>query len=116
MIAGEGCPPKRPASSGREGGPVKFSNELRLASHPPLKKSVYVIQSETDATRYYTGLTSNVAARLAAHNAGRCTHTASGRPWKVVVIVKFLDEARAVRFERYLKSGSGVAFAKRHLR
>ena len=99
------------------------ANSSRLqadALHRPrdmdAKRSVYVIQSETDATRFYTGLTSNVAARLAAHNAGRCTHTASGRPWKVVVIVKFLDEARAVRFERYLKSGSGVAFAKRHLR
>ena len=26
------------------------------------------------------------------------------------------DERRAVAFERYLKSGSGVAFAQRHLR
>jgi hypothetical protein len=31
-------------------------------------------------------------------------------------VVEFADEARALRFERYLKSGSGVAFAKRHLR
>ncbi|OLC44856.1 MAG: hypothetical protein AUH43_17510 [Acidobacteria bacterium 13_1_40CM_65_14] len=80
------------------------------------KRSVYVLQSAVDATRYYTGLTSNVAARRAAHNAGQCTHTASGRPWKVIVILKFLDEDRALRFERYLKSGSGCAFAKRHFR
>ena len=26
----------------------------------------------------------------------------------------FSDEKRAIRFERYLKSGSGRAFAKRH--
>jgi hypothetical protein len=32
------------------------------------------------------------------------------------VIVEFADEPRAVAFENYLKSGSGVAFAKRHLR
>ena len=32
------------------------------------KRSVYVLQSEVEETRYYTGLTSNVAARLAAHN------------------------------------------------
>ena len=31
-------------------------------------------------------------------------------------IVAFQDETRALAFERYLKSGSGVAFAKRHLR
>jgi hypothetical protein len=31
-----------------------------------------------------------------------------------VVIVEFPTEAQAVRFERYLKSGSGRAFATRH--
>jgi hypothetical protein len=30
--------------------------------------------------------------------------------------LSFADEKRAVAFERYLKSGSGCAFAKRHLR
>ena len=38
------------------------------------------------------------------------------RPWLVDVAVKFSDECRAVAFEKYLKSGSGCAFAKRHLR
>ncbi len=57
-----------------------------------------------------------MAARLAAHNAGHCTHTADGRPWEIDVIIEFNDEKRAVVFEQYLKSGSGVAFAKRHLR
>jgi putative endonuclease len=66
--------------------------------------------------RYYTGVTRDVIARLAAHNAGQCTHTAGGRPWEIDVVVDFTDEARALAFERYLKSGSGVAFAKRHLR
>ncbi|HYT65015.1 MAG TPA: GIY-YIG nuclease family protein [Vicinamibacterales bacterium] len=66
--------------------------------------------------RATTGLTSNMAARLAAHNAGHCTHTADGRPWEIDVIIEFNDEKRAVVFEQYLKSGSGVAFAKRHLR
>jgi len=38
------------------------------------------------------------------------------RPWAIDVVVQFADEQRSVRFERYLKSGSGVAFAHRHLR
>jgi predicted GIY-YIG superfamily endonuclease len=80
------------------------------------KRFVYVLKSEAQPARYYTGVTSNVAARLAAHNDGRCPHTSSGRPWSVDVVMEFADEQRAVRFERYLKSGSGVAFAKRHLR
>ena len=79
-------------------------------------RTVSILQSQADPTRYYAGLTSNVSARLDAHNAGRCTHTASGRPWSVIVVVDFADEERAVRFERYLKSGSGCAFSKRHFR
>ena len=77
---------------------------------------VYVLRSESDPRRYYTGLTSNLAARLDAHNAGRCAHTASGRPWTIDIVVEFPVERRAVAFERYLKSGSGSAFAIRHFR
>jgi predicted GIY-YIG superfamily endonuclease len=61
-------------------------------------------------------MTSDVASRLVAHNDGHCRHTASGRPWQVDVVIEFNDEGRAAAFERYLKSGSGCAFAKRHLR
>jgi hypothetical protein len=32
------------------------------------------------------------------------------------VIVEFSDERRALAFQRYLKSGSGNAFAKRHFK
>ena len=39
----------------------------------------------------------------------------SGRPWNVDMVIELADGERALRFERYLKSGSGVAFAKRHL-
>lgn len=80
------------------------------------KRIVYVLKSETDPPRYYTDLTSGLAARLGAHNAGQCPHTVSGRPWIIDVVVEFTDERRATVFERYLKSGSGSAFAERHLR
>jgi putative endonuclease len=77
---------------------------------------VYVLRSDAEPSRYYTGLTSNLASRLNAHNSGRVPHTANGRPWIVDVVVEFSDERRAVAFEKYLQSGSGNAFAKRHLR
>ena len=80
------------------------------------KRFVYVLRNQNDPPRYYTGLTSNVPARLEAHNAGRCPHTASGGPWRADVVIEFGDEERALAFERYLKSGSGVAFAQRHFR
>jgi len=35
-------------------------------------------------------------------------------PWKLIVEVGFGDKAEAFAFEKYLKSGSGRAFAKRH--
>jgi predicted GIY-YIG superfamily endonuclease len=83
----------------------------------PLPKCiVYVLKSEENPTRYYTGLTSNLAARLDKHNSGQCPHTASGKPWIIDITIEFSDERRALAFERYLKSGSGGAFAKRHFR
>jgi putative endonuclease len=80
------------------------------------KRVVYILQSCRETRRYYTGVTSNVRERLAAHNAGECTHTAEHRPWRVDVVIAFRDQSRALEFERYLKSGSGVAFSKRRLR
>jgi predicted GIY-YIG superfamily endonuclease len=80
------------------------------------QRLVYILKNTDTPPRFYTGVTANLHARLAAHNAGRCAHTAKYRPWAVDVIVKFADEARAVAFEKYLKSGSGCEFARRHLR
>jgi predicted GIY-YIG superfamily endonuclease len=80
------------------------------------RRFVYVLKNHSRPPRYYTGLTSDLRARLAEHNAGKCIATASGRPWQFDVVLKFADERRAVAFERYLKSGSGNAFAIRHFR
>ena len=79
-----------------------------------LKRIVYILRSLSDPRGPYVGLTSDVRARLADHNAGRCPHTARYRPWHLHVTIELPDEQRAVDFERYLKSGSGRAFAKRH--
>ncbi len=78
------------------------------------KRFVYVIRSVSNPDHYYVGLTSDVRQRLEWHNAGSGGHTARHRPWAVSVILEFVDEVRAGAFERYLKSGSGRAFAKRH--
>jgi predicted GIY-YIG superfamily endonuclease len=78
------------------------------------KRFVYVLRNADQHPKFYVGLTSDVGERLADHNAGRCPHTASRRPWQLHLVLEFPDEKRAIRFERYLKSGSGRAFAKRH--
>jgi predicted GIY-YIG superfamily endonuclease len=81
----------------------------------PEKCTVYIIRSQKNPARHYIGLTSDLARRLEWHNAGLNVATAAHGPWTVLVSVQFTTEAAAVRFERYLKSGSGRAFAKRHL-
>jgi predicted GIY-YIG superfamily endonuclease len=78
-------------------------------------KFVYILQSVVDAERFYTGITDDLEARLSKHNAGDVTHTAKHRPWRIRTYVAFSDEHRALAFERYLKSGSGRAFAKTRL-
>ena len=78
------------------------------------KRSVYVLSTTDEKPQVCVGVTSDVDARLADHNMERCLHTASRRPWQLHVVIQFPDETRAIRFERYLKSGSGRAFAKRH--
>ena len=80
------------------------------------RRFVYVLKNSSHPPRYYTGLTSNLRARLVEHNEGKCIATASSRPWQLDVVLKFADERRAIAFERYLKSGSGNAFAIRHFR
>lgn len=78
------------------------------------KRFVYILRSVREPERRYVGLTSNVATRLEAHNAGQNRSTALWRPWMVDVCIEFRSEALASRFESYLKSGAGHAFAKRH--
>lgn len=80
------------------------------------KRFVDILKNEGVPTRHYTGVTSDLAARLLAHNEGRCRHTATGRPWHIDGVIEFSDEGRELAFERYLKSGSGAAFAIRHFR
>ena len=77
------------------------------------QRFVYLIRSEKDG-RPYTGLTCNVSQRLDTHNSGGSRATASHRPWRLVVALEFATERQAIAFEKYLKTGSGRAFAKRH--
>ena len=78
------------------------------------KRFVYIIRSTREPERRYVGVTADLVARLEAHNAGQNRSTAPWRPWIVDVCIEFRSEALASRFESYLKSGAGHAFAKRH--
>jgi predicted GIY-YIG superfamily endonuclease len=76
---------------------------------------VYLLQSDTAADQHYVGLTTDLKRRLVDHNAGRSSHTSKFIRWRLVTYVAFSDQAKATAFERYLKSGSGHAFARKRL-
>ena len=78
------------------------------------RRFVYILRSDADSDRHYVGLTSDVPRRMHWHNTGHSGVTVHRRPWSLVVSLEFADATIAGRFERYLKSGSGRAFAKRH--
>ena len=75
---------------------------------------VYILVSETDSETHYTGVTRDLTARLTKHNQGASVQTSKHRPWKIETAVAFRSEVRARSFERYLKTGSGREFARRH--
>ena len=76
---------------------------------------VYLIQSNLYPAQRYIGHTINLQKRLEAHEFGNCPATAPYRPWQLVVAIVFNGELKAVNFEKYLKSGSGRAFANTRL-
>jgi predicted GIY-YIG superfamily endonuclease len=76
---------------------------------------VYILQSEIDPARFYTGCTRDLRERFDCHNGGKVRHTSKWKPWRIKNYLAFSDQTRAREFERYLKSSSGRAFAKKHL-
>ena len=76
---------------------------------------VYMLESLGAPGERYVGVTTDLRSRLSDHNAGKSSHTAKFKPWRVVTYVAFSDQTKATEFETYLKSGSGHAFARKRL-
>lgn len=76
---------------------------------------VYIIRSTDFPDQEYTGATADLKQRLLDHNAGKSTHTSKFVPWELVCYTAFPDKYKALEFEKYLKSHSGRAFAKKRL-
>ena len=78
-------------------------------------KYVYILQSLAFPDRHYTGIAADLKARIARHNAKAVSHTSKYAPWQLKTYVVFSEDSRAFAFEKYLKSASGRAFAKKRL-
>jgi predicted GIY-YIG superfamily endonuclease len=76
---------------------------------------VYILQSQSEPGRFYTGHTDDLQSRLKAHNQKKCKHTSKYIPWKIKTVITFTDEEKALSFEKYLKTASGRAFARKRL-
>lgn len=76
---------------------------------------VYILRSLKYPDQTYTGFTSNLKKRLTTHNEGGSPHTSKYKPWQIETATSFTDKEKALKFERYLKSHSGRAFASKHL-
>ncbi len=67
---------------------------------------IYVLHSQMTG-RFYTGLTSDLQARMLQHNSGQSISTKNRGPWDLVYSERFETLSEAVRRERYLKTGKG---------
>lgn len=76
---------------------------------------VYILASLSPNGARYVGYTKNLKKRFEAHNAGLSTYTRQCRPWRLVTYLGFENQGQARRFERYLKTASGIAFMKKRL-
>ena len=76
---------------------------------------VYILQSDIDRERFYTGFTEDLASRLKAHNSGNVPHTSKYKPSRIKTAIAFTNRQKAIAFEKYLKIPSGRAFAKKRL-
>jgi putative endonuclease len=75
---------------------------------------VYILKSAKDEG-FYTGVTENLEIRLMEHNSGKVTSTHSRIPPELCWYCAFQTKEPAFAFEKYLKSGSGYAFARKRL-
>ncbi|MGC1444773.1 MAG: GIY-YIG nuclease family protein [Xanthobacteraceae bacterium] len=75
----------------------------------------YVYLIELKNGDIYVGSTNDLRRRIASHQQGDVTSTCKYLPVVLRSYVAVTNEAQARELERYFKSGSGKAFAKKRL-
>jgi putative endonuclease len=73
---------------------------------------VYVLKCRDE--KPYTGCTDNLKERLERHKKGYVQATKHRLPVELTTYIAFKNKYTAFTFEKYLKSGSGRAFLKKH--
>ena len=91
-----------------------ISKPTQLSDHPQKMHYTYILQSQQNPDRFYIGSTSDLKRRLLEHNSSKSIHTNKFLPWKIKNYFAFEDQEKAEKFEKFLKSGNGRIFAKKH--
>ncbi len=78
-----------------------------------LPYAVYIVKCHKG--HYYTGFTRDIAKRLKGHRQGHVRATKDKLPIALVYFCLFANKQKVYDFERYLKSGSGIAFRNKRL-
>jgi putative endonuclease len=94
---------------------IRLEQEFRATTRQARMNFHYVYILQNEYSRFYVGCTQDLKVRLKKHNAGEVPHTSKFRPWRVKTAIAFTNEEKAREFERYLKTSSGRAFAKKRL-
>lgn len=72
----------------------------------------YILRNSI-TNRYYIGYTPDLKNRLRKHQSGEVLSTKSNQNYKLEWYCAFQTRDQALSFEKYLKTGSGVAFMKK---
>lgn len=73
-----------------------------------LPYAVYILKCVSG--KYYSGFSANLVQRIKAHQRGEVRFTKDKLPVELVHLSLFANKQQALEFERYLKTGSGIAF------
>ncbi|KKS13174.1 MAG: excinuclease ABC C subunit domain-containing protein [Candidatus Daviesbacteria bacterium GW2011_GWB1_41_5] len=92
---------------------LRQARPAKVAKAKNLMFYVYILKCGN--TTEYIGCTNDLKDRIHRHKQGEVSSTKDRLPITVVCYTAFADKYKAYRFEKYLKSGSGRAFLKRHL-
>jgi len=58
---------------------------------------VYILQSELNPRRFYTGCARDLRDRLNRHNSGKMVHTTKWKPWRIKTHIAISDRRFAAR-------------------
>jgi putative endonuclease len=73
---------------------------------------VYILKCKDG--KLYTGCTNDLRERIKRHSDGNVPATKPRLPIRLVNYVAFENKYKAFAFEKYLKTGSGRGFIKKH--